>query len=158
MLIIDNLIQSEIFKIFILSMLPVTELRFSIPYGINFYLIPIYQVVLISIIGNITIGFLVVYLIGPIMKQLRKISFFEKIINYIFNRTLSKSKSIEKRNFYGLMIFVSIPFPLTGVWTGALAAYLLNLNRKNTLIAITLGVLISSTIVTTLTLLSIDLI
>ena len=158
MLIIDNLIQNEIFKTFILSMLPITELRFSIPYGINFYLIPVYQVVLISIIGNITIGFLVVYIVGPVMEQLKRFFIFSKLINYIFKRTLSKSKSIEKRKFYGLLVFVSIPFPLTGVWTGALAAYLLNLNRKNTLLAISLGVLISSTIVTTLTLLSIDLI
>ena len=157
MLIIDNIIQNEAMKVFLLSMLPITELRFSIPYGINFYSIDIYKVVCISIIGNIMIGYLVVYVIGPVMQYLKKISLFESLITYIFKRTLSNSKSIEKKKFYGLMLFVSIPLPLTGVWTGALAAYLLNLNRKNTLLSISLGVFISSSIVTTLTLLSIDL-
>ena len=157
MLIIDNIIQNEAMNVFLLSMLPITELRFSIPYGINFYSIDNYKVVFISIIGNIMIGYLVVYVIGPVMQYLKKISLFESLISYIFKRTLSNSKSIEKKKFYGLMLFVSIPLPLTGVWTGALAAYLLNLNRKNTLLSISLGVLISSSIVTTLTLLSIDL-
>ncbi len=157
MLIIDNIFQNEAFKVFLLSMLPITELRFSIPYGINFYSIPTYQIFLISILGNIFIGILVVYIIGPIMYYLKKITLFNKIIKYIFNRTLSKSKSIEQRKFYGLLLFVSIPLPMTGVWTGALAAYLLNLNRYYSILAISLGVILSATIVTTLTLLSIDL-
>ena len=158
MLIIDNLFQNEVFKVFLLSMLPITELRFSIPYGINVYSIPIFQVVLISILGNILIGILIVYIIGPIMYYLKKVPIFNKLINYIFNRTLNKSKSIEKRKFYGLLLFVSIPLPMTGVWTGALAAYLLNLNRYHSIFAISLGVMLSATIVTALTLFSIDLI
>ena len=158
MLIIDNLFQNEAFKVFLLSMLPITELRFSIPYGINFYSIPTFQIVLISIVGNIFIGILIVYIIGPTMYYFKKIPIFNSLINYIFNRTLNKSKSIEKRKFYGLLLFVSIPLPMTGVWTGALASYLLNLNRYYSILAISFGVMLSATIVTTLTLFSIDLI
>ena len=157
MLTIDNLIHNEALKIFILSMLPITELRFSIPYGMNYSSLLLYQIIIISIMGNILIGSCVIYVIGPIMYYLRKIYFFKKIVDYIFQRTLKKSKSIERRKFYGLMIFVAVPLPMTGVWTGALASYLLNLNRKTSISAIVIGVLISSSIVTCLTLLSIEL-
>ena len=154
---IDAIFNNEALKILILSMLPVTELRLSIPYGINFYSISVYYIVLISIVGNIFIGVLVLYIIGPLMFVLKKITIFNTIISYIFSKTISKSNVIEKRKLYGLVIFVSIPLPLTGVWTGALAAYLLNLSREKSILAIIAGVLVSSSIVTTLTLLSIKI-
>lgn len=157
MLKIDQLLNNEALKVFILSMLPITELRFSIPYAINFYNLPVSLSVLLSIIGNILIGVVVIYLIGPIMTHMKKYSFFNTIISWIFKRTVNRSSIIERRKFYGLIIFVAIPLPLTGVWTGALASYLLNLPSSKSILAIIVGVLISSTIVTTLTLLSIDL-
>ena len=157
MIFIENIIHDEILKVFILSMLPITELRFSIPYGINYYSLSPLYVVSISIIGNILIGIVVIYILGPFMNILKKIGVFRFMIEYIFNKTKIRGHIIDKRKFYGLIIFVGIPLPFTGVWTGALAAYLFNLSKQNSVIAITLGSLISATIVTTLTLVAISI-
>ena len=146
-----SIIDSEHIKIFILSMAPITELRFSIPYGILIKDMNPTEVVLLSIIGNILIGLIIVYIIGPIMKFLQNFSIFNNIINYIFKRTLKKGKIVDRIKFWGLVIFVGIPFPLTGVWTGSVAAYLFGIPIKTTTFAIVIGVLISTTIVTLLT-------
>ena len=143
-----NIIDSEYIQIFIISMAPITELRFSIPYGILIKNLNIYNVVFVSVLGNIIIGILIIYIIGPIMETLRKIKYFNKIINFIFKRTLNKSTIIERIKFWGLVIFIGIPLPFTGVWTGSLASYLLRIPKKISITAIILGVLISSSIVT----------
>ena len=148
---LDAILDNESLKIFILSMLPVTELRFSIPYGILAYDLPIKNVVLFSMMGNIIVGVIIIYIIGPIMKILKKIKILNSIIEYIFIRTKKRGKIIDNMKFYGLIIFVGIPFPLTGVWTGSLAAYLFDLSKQKTILAIILGVFISSAIVTVLT-------
>jgi len=150
-----SFIDSEHIKIFIISMAPVTELRFSIPYGILLKSMAISDVVLLSIIGNIIIGIVILYIIGPLMRFFRRFSFLKKIIDYIFHRTLNKGKIVERIKFWGLVIFVGIPLPLTGVWTGALAAYLFGIPTKRSVIAIIIGVLLSATIVTSITLISI---
>ena len=150
MLFLENFIQNEAIKILILSMLPITELRFSIPYGIKYYTLGIQNIILISIIGNIFIGIIIIYIIGPFMNILKKINIFNSIIEYIFKKTKHKGDLINKRKFYGLIIFVGIPLPFTGVWTGALAAYLFALSKERAIAGIIIGVIISSTIVTTL--------
>ena len=143
-----NIIDSEYIQIFIISMAPITELRFSIPYGILIKNLNIYNVVFVSVLGNIIIGILIICIIAPIMEALRKINYLNKIINFIFKRTLNKSKIIERIKFWGLVIFIGIPLPFTGVWTGSLASYLLRIPKKISITAIILGVLISSSIVT----------
>ena len=154
---LDLTLNNEHLKVFILSMLPITELRGSIPWAIKFYSLSVYEIVLISIIGNILIGVLILYAIGPVMYILSKNNLFKIFLNYIFKRTKKKGKMIYLLKFYGLILFVGIPMPLTGVWTGSLAAFLFGLSRKKSIIAITLGVLISSFIVTSISVFSIKL-
>ena len=154
---LETLIINENVKIFILSMLPITELRFSIPYGILMYDIPIINTVVLSIIGNILIGVLIIYIIGPSMNFLRKFSFIENIITYIFKRTRKKGDIVNRLKFFGLIIFVGIPLPLTGVWTGSLASYLFGLSKSKSVFAIVCGVLFSSSIVTLLTMTGINI-
>ena len=149
---LENIIANENIKIFILSMLPITELRFSIPYGILYYDIPISNTIALSILGNILIGVIVIYLIGPLMTYFRRFNLISTVIDYIFKRTRRKGQIVNNMKFLGLIIFVGLPLPLTGVWTGSLAAYLFGIRRKKSILAIVFGVLISSTIVTTLTL------
>ena len=125
----DFILNNEFLKIFFMSMIPIGELRVSIPYFIAKGII--WQKVLtVSIIGNIFIGVLVLYVIAPIMFYLKKNRYFYKIINYILIRTRSKSSIINNYKLIGLIVFVGIPFPLTGVWTGALASYLFSISRK----------------------------
>ncbi len=154
---LETLIINENVKIFILSMLPITELRFSIPYGILMYDIPIINTVTLSMIGNILIGVLIIYIIGPSMNFLRKFLFIENIITSIFKRTRKKGDIVNRLKFFGLIIFVGIPLPLTGVWTGSLASYLFGLSKSKSVFAIIFGVLISSSIVTSLTIAGINI-
>ena len=138
-------------KVLILSALPITELRLSIPYFILYEKIDMYTAVLFSIIGNILIGLIVFNIIGPIMYKIRNSNLLSKPINYIINRTKTRSSLINNFKALGLMIFIGIPLPFTGVWTGSLAAYLFGVTRRRAMLAIILGVLMSATIVTLLT-------
>jgi uncharacterized membrane protein len=135
-------------------MLPISELRLSIPYGIISTELTVFNVVVLSIIGNISIGLLIIYLIGPIMDLLKYNRFLKYIIEYIFSKTRTRGKIVYRLKFLGLLLFVSIPLPLTGVWTGSLASYLFGLSKKHSIVAISLGVFISSSIVTTITLIA----
>ena len=137
-----------------MSMLPISELRLSIPYGIISTELTVFNIVVLSIIGNISIGLVIIYLIGPIMDLLKYNRFLKYIIEYIFSKTRTRGKIVYRLKFLGLLLFVSIPLPLTGVWTGSLASYLFGLSKKHSILAISLGVFISSSIVTTITLIA----
>ena len=154
---IDILLDNEYLKIFIMSMLPITELRASIPWGIKFYSLSDFEIVLLSLLGNILIGVLVLYALGPLMELLSKNKIFKKILLYIFNRTKRKGKMIYLLKFYGVILFVGIPLPLTGVWTGSLAAYLFGLSKKKSILAITSGLILSASIVTSISVFTIKL-
>ena len=134
-------------------MLPITELRFSIPYFILVDNLMWQKVFIISVLGNILIGIVILYIIAPGMFIVKKYNYFKKIINYILIRTKTKSKIINNYKLFGLILFIGIPLPLTGVWTGALASYLFSIPRKKAIIGIVIGVLISSIIMLSLTLL-----
>ena len=144
-------INNEFLEVLIISMLPITELRFSIPYFIIIEKLAWQKVFFISIIGNICIGLLVRYIIAPVMIIFQMNKFFKRIINYILNRTKSKSAIINNYKLAGLILFIGIPLPLTGVWTGSLASYLFSISNKRSMIGIVVGVLISSIIVLSLT-------
>lgn len=138
--------------ILIIAMLPIIELRGAIPTGILFLQLNPIFVVLISIIGNMLPIFFILFLFKFFEKILRKIKIFDRFFDWLFKRTLAKSKDIEQYQELGLMIFVAIPLPMTGAWTGALIAYLLKLSYIKSLIYIFLGVLIASTVVSIFTL------
>jgi len=141
--------------IIITSMLPIIELRGAIPLGINFYHMVWYKTVILSIIGNMLPIFLILFLLDKIEKLLSHIPIFKKFFNWLFTRTRKRSKIIEDYEMIGLAIFVGIPLPGTGAWTGAVAAFLLGLNYVPALIAIFAGVLIAAVVVTGLSLLGI---
>ena len=145
-------INIESLRIFLYSMFPVTELRLSIPYFILIEQLSWKKVFIFSVSGNIFIGIVVRYIISPSMFFLRKNAYFSKPIEYIINRTYSSSDKINKYKSIGLILFIGIPLPFTGVWTGSLAAYLLSISRNRSIAGIILGVLISGVIVTLLSL------
>ena len=138
--------------ILLIAMIPIVELRGSIPVGILFLKLNPIWVVVLSLIGNMIPIFFILFLFEILEKILRRFSFFDKIFNWLFARTMAKSKAIEKYQEIGLMVFVAIPAPLTGGWTGALIAYLLKLSYLKSIIFIFFGVLIAATVVTSLTL------
>jgi uncharacterized membrane protein len=152
---LQNLGLSPTLAVLLVAMLPIFELRGAIPLGINFYHMVWYQAVIIAIIGNMLPIFLILLLLDKIASLLSRIRIFERFFTWLFNRTRKKSKIIEEYETIGLMLFVAIPLPMTGAWTGAIAAFLLGLKYIDALLAIFLGVLIAAVVVTTISLLGI---
>lgn len=134
-----------------ISMAPVVELRLGLPYGIAQGLdYPL--ALLAALIGNmIPVPFIIVY-IERIFSWLRR--HFDKLDNIITkleNKAHLKGETVKKYGPLGLIIFVAIPLPGTGAWTGALVAAFLNMRVKQAAPSILLGVCIAATIMTALT-------
>ncbi|MCX7705907.1 MAG: small multi-drug export protein [bacterium] len=134
-----------------LSMLPISELRGAIPYGLSKG-IPFWNVFLIAIIGNLLPVIPLYFFLEKLLRFVEKFGFGKKINMYLINRTKSKSKIVEVYKTMGLLIFVGIPLPMTGAWTGTIASVIFQLRFKNYLIGLIGGVLMAGTIVSLLTL------
>ena len=141
--------------VFLISMTPVSELRGAIPLALTLYHLPWWKAFLISVIGNILIILPVIIFLEKNSELLmRKSKVLNSFFNWLFERTRKKiSKSYDKYRNLALLIFVAIPLPMTGAWTGSVAAYLLGLSKKEALIYIGLGVVGAGIIVTLTTLL-----
>lgn len=136
----------------IISMIPVVELRGSIPVAILLFNIPWLEAAVLSIIGNmIPVPFLLL-LIDWFLGLISKVKPGRKFTEWLFTRTRRKGKSIEKYEEIGLVIFVGIPLPGTGGWTGALAANIFGLRFWRSMLFIFLGVIMAAIIVTALSL------
>lgn len=132
---------------FLISMLPLVEIRGGLPVALATGISPV-AAILITVVGNmIPIPFILLF-VRPVFTYLKKHSKIGEIITKIEKRALSKSGDISKRNIIGLIIFVGIPLPGTGAWTGALIAALLDMRIKYAFPAIALGVLIAAVIMT----------
>ncbi len=148
---VENINVSNELKVFLISMLPIFELRGAIPIGIHSYKLSYWTVIPLAIAGNMVPIFFVLLFFDFITKLFFKFSFTKKILEAVFRRTRSKSAIIEKYEEAGLMIFVAIPLPITGAWTGSLAAYLMGLSFWKSIFFIFLGVCIASVVVSLLT-------
>lgn len=127
------------FAIMFMAMLPVIELRGAIPLGISMGLSPIHSAT-ISYLGSIVPVPIILFGIRPIFSFLRKNRFLRKIIDKIIrNSSVKNSGKIKKYGTLGLVILVAIPLPGTGVWSGSLAAALMNIRFKRAFPAILLG-------------------
>ncbi len=136
----------------IISMIPVVELRGSIPVAILLFNIPWLEAAVLSIIGNmIPVPFLLL-LIDWFFGLISKVKPGRKFTEWLFTRTRRKGKSIEKYEEIGLVVFVGIPLPGTGGWTGALAANIFGLRFWRSMLFIFLGVIMAAIIVTVLSL------
>ncbi|MEO0184864.1 MAG: small multi-drug export protein [candidate division WOR-3 bacterium] len=136
--------------VFLTSMIPIVELRGALPLAINLFHIPWYKAFVISFIGNILPVPFILFFLKPITDLLCKIPLFNKFFAWLFSRTRKKGAVIEKYEEIGLLIFVAIPLPGTGAWTGALVAYLMALEFKKSMFFISLGVFVAGVIVTSL--------
>lgn len=138
--------------VLIISMLPLIELRGSIPVAIILFKMSWIEAVSLSIIGNmIPIPFLLL-LIEWFFSILSKIPIGARFTNWIFTRTRRKGKAIQKYEAIGLTTFVGIPLPGTGGWTGALAARIFGIGFWKSMLYILIGVFLASAIVTPLSL------
>ena len=136
---------------FFISMLPVGELRLGLPYGIALGLE--YPLALMAaLLGNmIPVPFIIVY-IKRIFTWLRKhMPRMDALITRLENRANLKGESVQKYGHWGLLLFVAIPLPGTGAWTGALIAALLNIRTSKAVPVILIGVCIAAMIMTLVT-------
>jgi len=105
----------------------------------------------VAFAGNLLpVPFLLLFL-DPVSKFLSKIGLFERILSWVFRLSRRRGGLIERHGAIGLVLFVAIPLPVTGAWTGAIVAFLLGLSFWRAFPAIVLGVVIAGVIVTTLT-------
>lgn len=130
----------------ILAALPVSELRGAIPLAIAMDFSPLKAYVL-AFIGNIIPIVPLLFLLQPVTNKLRHIKIFEKFFDWLFERTKRKATLVEKFEALGLILFVAIPLPVTGAWTGCVAATLFKIRFRYALISIVLGVVIAGLIV-----------
>ena len=136
---------------FFLSMLPVTELRLGLPFGITLDL-EYWQALTAAVLGNLVPAPLIILFIKQVFVWLRRhIPKMDAWLTRLENKAHLKGEKVERYGLLGLCLLVAIPLPGTGVWTGSLVAALLNLPMRRALPAIVLGVLIAAAIMTGLT-------
>lgn len=131
--------------VFLVSMVPILELRGGLLLA-TILKIPMIQAVFACVIGNIIpIPFILLF-IRQIFKWMKKTKLFRPLIEKLEKRAMGKSDKIKKYEFWGLVLFVGIPLPGTGAWTGALIASLLEVDLKKSVPAILLGLCIATVI------------
>ncbi|GAB4115956.1 MAG: small multi-drug export protein [Candidatus Caldatribacteriota bacterium] len=139
---------NDLLRVFLLSTLPISELRGAIPLGLLFYKLPILLTYVVSILGNIL----------PIVFILKYLEFFyqyfsrwkwgERFFHWLFQRTRAYETKYEKYGAIFLLFFVAIPLPITGAWTGAAIAFVFGIRFWYAFPAICGGVLVSGLLVT----------
>ncbi len=136
----------EFFKIFILSMTPVSELRGAIPYGVKLGYSPELST-LISVCGNMLVIPILILIIKPLFSYLKTFKHLKNWVCKYEDRAANKLDHYRKYRFLGLVLLVGIPIPSTGVYTGVVASQVLHMNVKTAVIANIIGVMMSGTIV-----------
>ena len=134
---------------FLGSMIPIGELRSSIPLALRAGLSP-FEAFFWSVLGNIVVGLVLLLVLNPLSRFLeRHFYVLNRLFNWLFERTRKKhSRKIENWGALALIGFVGIPLPMTGVWTGSLAAFVFGISFRKAFPAIICGALIAGIIVT----------
>lgn len=130
---------------FIISMVPILELRGGL-LAASLMHVDILRAVPLCILGNLLPVPFILWFITPIFNALKRTKLFRPMVEKIERKAMGKSEKIEKGYFWGLALFVGIPLPGTGAWTGALIASLLGIPAKKAFPAILLGIAIATVI------------
>lgn len=131
--------------VFIISMIPILELRGGLIVS-KLLEVPITTAIPLCIIGNIIpIPFILLF-IKQIFKWMKKIKIFRGLVEKLESKAMGKSDNIRRYEFWGLVLFVGIPLPGTGAWTGSLIAALLDVDFKKAILAELLGIAIATII------------
>ena len=137
-------VPAELF-VFFISMLPILELRGGL-IAAALLNIPIVEAVIICFVGNIIPIPFILLMIRPVFAWLKGTKLFRPTVEKLENRAMGKSEQIRKYEFWGLLIFVGIPLPGTGAWTGALIASMLKISIKRAVPPIVLGLCMATVI------------
>jgi len=134
---------------FFSSMLPFLELRFSIPFAMTAYGMEPWRALLISLAGNTLIAAFLLEALEPVTIFLKKhLSFMDSFFEKLFHKTRTKhTKKISELGHIALVLFVAIPLPGSGAWSGALIAYVFGIKTRIALPLISIGLIIAGIIV-----------
>ena len=132
--------------VFIISMIPILELRGALLVAGPLLGVPVAKAIPLCIIGNIIPVPFILLLITPIFKWMKGTKLFKPMVDKLESKAMSKSDKIEKYEFWGLVLFVGIPLPGTGAWTGSLIAALLGVKFKKAFPAVILGIFMATVI------------
>ncbi len=139
----------------LIAMIPIAELRGAIPVALVNFNLPVWSAYVWAVVGNMLPVFFLLLFLEPIARWLSaRGRVFQRFFDWLFARTRRKfSAGAQKYGlFVALMVFVAIPLPVTGAWTGAAAAFLFGVPFRRAFLAILSGVLIAGVIVTLTTL------
>lgn len=142
----------DILNIFAISAVPLIEQRGAIPVGILHYRINPAIVFIVSYLGSLLPVPFILLFFNAIFKWMKKYKIFNGINNVIENKIRKNSPKIERYREVGLIIFVGIPLPTTGLWTGSAIAAVLGLDFKKSFFCVALGGILSAVIITILSL------
>ena len=145
---------------FVVSAIPLVELRGSIPLGVGGGLHPLVSF-LLSYLGTVTISILLFFLLKPVLNLLKRIKIFKNLALSIEDHIRSKAEGVGdkegtegRENFYktmGVALFIGVPLPMTGTWTGTAIAVFLDMKFRHAIVGILLGNLMAGSILTLLT-------
>lgn len=131
--------------VFVVSMLPIIELRGGLIAAALLDL-ALVKAFIICFLGNILPVPFILWFIRIILNWMRNIKCFKKFVKWIDGKVEKKKVQIEKYGFWGIVLFVGIPLPGTGAWTGSLIAAMLDVNKKKAFLACTIGILMAGII------------
>lgn len=138
----------ELVFTFLVSMVPVVELRGAIPFGHNVLGLGIWPAFFASVLGNLApVPFIIVYIRRIFQWLRRNIPSLDRLVDKLERKAHLKGKRVTKYKYLGLMLLVAIPLPGTGAWTGALAAAFLDMPLRKALPSIALGVLVAGVVI-----------
>ena len=158
-----GLFQNKYVATLFVSMFPLIELKGAIPIGRGLFGLGLWETAGVAYLGSTAAGVLVFFLLIPVFRLLKKIKFIDRLILKIETVIGEKAEKIAAKSngkaenkaifikMLGLFIFVAVPFPVTGVWTGASIAVFLGLKFREALPALALGNLVAGAIITLLT-------
>lgn len=138
----------------IISMVPIIELRGAIPVAVFSFHLTYFEAFILSVIGNCIPIFFIVKYIKPLFNFFGRFKPFKIIIDFVTekaNKKIAENPKLQTATFFALYVFVAIPLPGTGAWTGSLIANFLDLPPKKSFLPIALGVLTAGIIILTLT-------
>ena len=135
----------------LISMLPLIELRGSIPVGVLLFGMHPLEATLLSIVGNMIPIPLILLFVEGILELISKVKLGKKFTDWLYARTRHKGKKIEKYEAIGLISFVGIPLPGTGGWTGAFAARIFGIPFWRSMLFVFIGVLVAAVLMNIIT-------
>ena len=141
---LSGLVSNEVIA-FIISMIPVLELRGGM-IAASIMDIPLLRAMVICALGNLLPVPFILLFITPLFTWLKKTKLFRPLVEKLEARAMSKADQVERYEFWGLVLFVGIPLPMTGAWTGSLIAALLEMKFRKAFPAVIIGIIMADLI------------